>query len=384
MQNVIGQFNDSFAPITDGVCNVVRNYAYWLQKKYGECYVIAPNFPGYDDNEEFDVLRYRSLPMPLRHPYRAGMAFSDLAFLKKLKGVEFDIIHAHSPFSSGRLGLRLARRLNIPIVATFHSKYYDDFKNALKSEAAAKLLLKYVIDFYRRVDCVWTVSNTAVDTLREYGYKGCVDVVSHGTDIDVMADKQDCSVNGNDGFKFLYVGQLVWHKNLRLLIFALRALKDAGMKFSITVVGEGINQQGIKKLIQKLGMSKNFKFTGRINDRVKLRNIYSQADLNLLPSVYDTFSLVVREAAAIGCPSLVMAGSCAAEGVEDGFNGYLSGNDISEYASCIEKAVADIEMLKTAGLNARSTLYRSWEDVVDEVAVRYSDIIDKNKKHLLH
>ncbi len=379
---LIGQFNDSFSPIADGVSSVVRNYAYWLQEKYGECYVVTPNFPGYVDNESFNVLRYNSLPIPMRKPYRAGMAFSDIAFLKKISGLRFDIIHAHSPFSSGRLGLRIARRLDIPIVTTFHSKYYDDFKSALKSAHAAKMLLKSIMEFYNRVDRVWTVSGTAVDTIREYGYKGCIDIVGNGTDIvcDGCPDRND---GLKDKIRFLYVGQQVWHKNLKIMIFALKKLKDSGLQFHMTMVGEGCNQQSVKKLVQRLEMDKDFIFTGRINDRGKLKTIYMQTDLNLFPSEYDTFSLVVREAAALGCPSLVITRSCAAEGIEDGYNGYLSENDVSAFASCIQKAAADAQLLKTAGRNARDTLYRPWESVIDEVAIRYSDIIE-SKKHYIH
>jgi 1,2-diacylglycerol 3-alpha-glucosyltransferase len=381
MKKVIGQFNDSFAPIADGVCNVVRNYAYWLQKKYGDCYVVTPEFPGYVDNEDFSVLRYHSVPVPLRNPYRAGMAFSDITFLKEIYGIKFDIIHAHSPFSSGRLGLRLARRLNVPIVATFHSKYYDDFKSALKSVPAAKMVIRNIVEFYNKVDCVWTVSNTAVDTIREYGYKGCIDVVGNGSDI-VCEAFPDRTYGCEDKIRFLYVGQHIWHKNLKIMIFALKKLKDSGLRFNMTMVGEGVNQQGVKKLIQRLGMSEDFKFTGRINDRERLKAIYLQADLNLFPSVYDTFSLVVREAAALGCPSLVIAGSCAAEGIEDGCNGFISQNDADSFASNIQKAVSDTELLKAAGRSARNTLYRSWESVVDEVAQKYCDIIESKKRNI--
>lgn len=381
MRIVIGQFNDSFAPIADGVCNTVRNYAYWLQKKYGDCYVVTPEFPGYADNEDFSVLRYRSLPVPMRKPYRAGMAFSDIAFLKEIKGIKFNIIHAHSPFSSGLLGLKLARRLNVPIVATLHSKYYDDFKSALKSAPAAKILLKSIMEFYNRVDCVWTVSSTAVDTIREYGYKGCVDVIGNGTDI-VCEDYPERVYGCEDRVRLLYVGQQVWHKNLKVMILALKKLKDSGLHFNMTMVGEGCNQQSIKNLVQRLGMGEDFIFTGRINDRERIKAIYLKTDLNLFPSEYDTFSLVVHEAAALGCPSLAITGSCAAEGIEDGYNGFLSDNDVSSFASRIRKAISDMESLKAAGRGARNTLYRPWESVVDEVALRYFDIINSRKRYI--
>ncbi len=378
---LIGQFNDSFSPIADGVCNVVRNYAYWLQKKYGECYVVTPEYPGYVDNERYSVLRYRSMPVPMRKPYRAGMAFSDIAFLKKIKGLKFDIIHAHSPFSSGRLGLRLARRLDIPIVATFHSKYYDDFKNALKSASAAKIFLRSIIEFYNRVDCVWTVSGSAVDTIREYGYKGCIDIVGNGTDI-LCDNYPDRNNRCEDMVRFLYVGQQVWHKNLKVMILALKKLKNSGLHFVMTMVGEGCNEQSVKKLVQRLDMDEDFIFTGRINDREEIKKLYLNTDLFLFPSEYDMFSLVVREAAALGCPSVVITGSCAAEGIEEGYNGYLSENDASAFASCIQKALSDTRLLNAAGRNARDTLYRPWESVVDEVAIRYSDIIESKKRYI--
>lgn len=385
MHNVIGQFNDSFAPITDGVGNVVKNYAYWLnEKQYGDCYVITPSFPGYTDNETFEVLRYRSLPMPLRYPYRAGLAAFDVPFRKKLKNIHFDIIHAHSPFSSGRLALSIARRRNIPIIATFHSKFYDDFKDAVKSSAAARLLLKYVMAFFNKVDCVWTVSETTVQTMREYGFYGDVEVVGNGIDLSGEERAWESDLPCADCARLLYVGQLVWHKNLKLLILALKMLKDSGFRFQMTMVGEGSAQQAVKRFVQRLGLAGDFIFTGKITSRDEIKSIYKRADLNLLPSVYDTFSLVVREAAALGRPSLVIRGSCAAEGVEDGYNGFLSDNDVSSYASCIQKAASDIKLLRAAGGNARNTLSRSWEDVVDEVAQRYADIITGKKKRLVH
>jgi 1,2-diacylglycerol 3-alpha-glucosyltransferase len=384
MRSVIGQFNDSFLPITDGVGNVVRNYAYWLQKQYGDCCVVTPGFPGYTDTEAFEVLRYRSMPLPLRYPYRAGLALLDRPFRKKLGDMKFDLIHAHSPFSSGHLGLAIARRQNIPIIATFHSKYYDDFKEAVKSTAAARLMLKYVMAFFNKVDCVWTVSESTVRTMREYGFGGEVAVVGNGIDLEEEgggARRDDCS---DDGIRLLYVGQHVWHKNLKLLILALKTLRDSGFRFKMTMVGEGSAQQAIKRFVQRLGLAEDFAFTGKITNRQEIASFYANADLNLLPSVYDTFSLVVREAAALGCPSLVIKDSCAAEGIEDGYNGFLSESDAGMFASCIQKAAADIMLLKAAGSNAKATLYRTWKDVVDEVAQRYADIINGHKKRLIH
>lgn len=71
---ITGQFNEAFTPIMDGVTNVVRNYAYWLNKKYGVSYVITPHFPKYTDREEYEVIRYPLLQRAQKTavPYRGA------------------------------------------------------------------------------------------------------------------------------------------------------------------------------------------------------------------------------------------------------------------------------------------------------------------------
>ena len=90
---IVGQFNDSFQPITDGVAAVTRNCAIGLGKLIGSdgSYVITPSFPGFVDQEPgYKVLRYRSLPMSIRPPYRIGLPGMDRALIKNLEEIPFD------------------------------------------------------------------------------------------------------------------------------------------------------------------------------------------------------------------------------------------------------------------------------------------------------
>lgn len=148
MKYTIGQFNDSFTPVIDGVATVVKNYALWLDKKHAKCCVVTPSCPGYTDNEEFDVLRYASVPLPKRKFYRLGLPLAGYEKYKKITNIDFDLIHTHCPFSSGKLGYNIAKKRNIPLIATFHSKFYDDFKQALKNDKIALAATKQVINFF--------------------------------------------------------------------------------------------------------------------------------------------------------------------------------------------------------------------------------------------
>ena len=133
MRITAGQFNESFPPIVDGVANVVKNYAYWINHKHGMSCVVTPKYPDAVDDYEFDVLRFPSIKVPTRNEYRVGLPKMDPGFWKELKKIPFDIVHAHSPFSTALAARSIAKKKGIPFVASFHSKYKDDFKVALKS-----------------------------------------------------------------------------------------------------------------------------------------------------------------------------------------------------------------------------------------------------------
>ena len=105
----------------------------------------------------------------------------------------------------------------------------------------------------------------------------------------------------------------------------------------------------------------------------------------MFPSVYDNAPLVVREAAACGCASLLIKGSNSAEGIEDGENGILTEEKVSDIALGINDALSKYD-LEEMGRQARDTIYISWDDVLVKVTDEYQRIIDnwnstKHKKH---
>ncbi len=104
----IGLFNDSFPPIYDGVATVVYNYADYLLKTEGFRPVVVTVSAQTKLETPFEVLRFFSVPLTLRKPYRLGLPYLDVNFMKKIRDINFSLIHAHSPFSAGRLALKIA------------------------------------------------------------------------------------------------------------------------------------------------------------------------------------------------------------------------------------------------------------------------------------
>jgi 1,2-diacylglycerol 3-alpha-glucosyltransferase len=380
---VSGQFNDSFTPIMDGVGIAVQNYAYWLNRKLSPSYVVTPSFPGYVDAPEPPVLRYISLPVPIRPPYRAGLPDIDIAFQTQLRQIHFALVHAHCPFTSGLLALRIAALRHIPIVATFHTKYRDDLAKLAPSNAIVDLCIDGIVAFYRAVDHVWVPNKATLATLRDYGYDGPCNIVPNGTDIEISATERpsyrhlvDSELGtGPDDTVFLYVGQHRWEKNLALLIEALRGIKDRGRRFRMVFVGQGYAADAMRAQVHELGLDGEVTFVGVVLEREKLKRYYARADLLLFPSVYDNAPLTVREAAACFLPAVLVRNSSAAEGVVDGQNGFLAANDAQDYAATVAALMERPALLRAAGEGAHGSLYQTWEQIVEEVAERYQAIV---------
>lgn len=383
----VAQFNDSFPPIADGVANGVRNYALWLNRKHGKACVVVPEFPGYVDHEEFEVIRYKSIPYLTRRPYRIGLHNISFEAKKRLEELPLDIIHARSPFSSGAFAREVAREKGIPLVASFHSQYYYDIKDQIGSETLTRNILKKIAEFYESADAVWTVNERTAGTLRSYGYRGDIDIIHNGTDFEMPGDYEEIRKKtgrslhiGDDEFVFLYAGQLIWHKNLRLIVESLSELKKGNLEFKMIFVGDGDAREELEELVKSNNLDDRVIFTGQINSRKRLRDIYARSDLFLFPSIYDTFGIVVREAAALNTPCVLVKGSNAAQDIRDGYNGFLCGNSVESFSRTVMGIARERELCLKTGENARKTLPESWESIVGKAYSKYVDIIENYKK----
>lgn len=379
---MIGIFNDSFPPIMDGVAVAAKNYAYWLNKKVGNTCVITPNSPDVVYNEPYPVYGYTSLPIPFRKPYRYGFPYVDRQFMQKMERIPFKLVHAHCPFSSGTIAMRVARQQNVPIIATFHSKYRQDFERIIPNKFIVDYIIKNIIKFYDMADEVWIPQADVEDTIREYGYKGRVEVVDNGNDFTSDNDdtltkevsRHELGLSAEDNV-LLFVGQHIWEKNTGFIINALEILKE--MPYKMFFVGTGYAADEMKEMVVRKGLSGKVTFIGQITDRDILKRYYAAADLFLFPSKYDNAPLVVRESAAMKTPSILMAGSTSAGIINDGFNGFLSQDSIYDFAMTIRNLIMHKDIIGKVGMNASRTIARSWSDVIDEVECRYNEIIDR-------
>lgn len=379
-----GLFNDSFTPVLDGVTLTVENYCKWLKQNGRDVCVVTPWAPKFTGIEGLKLYRYFSLPIYNRHPYRYGYPRFDPFIWRHMRNTPFRLVHAHCPFSSGRLAAYAARKQNIPLIATFHSKYRTDLERSLPAPMVA-YQMERLRDFYSSATEVWIPQAAVEETIREYGYKGKVVVVENGNDFsEDIADIADYKRKArkavglaDDETGLLFVGQHILEKGIEVIIRTLPLLN--GLKYRMNFIGTGYALDDMKALVKELGLADKVTFHGVINDREKLRQYYAASDLFLFPSFYDNAPLVVREAAAVETPAILLEGSTAAELVRDGENGFLTQRTPEDYAHTIRAIATDPSLKAKAGKGASLTLARPWSDVIDEVIQRYDEIIARHE-----
>lgn len=380
---IIGEFCEIYPPHIDGVGMVVRSYCEELSRAGHTSLYIAPRSADKryrEATESFPVMRYASVPIP-KEAYTVGLPAFDLSFQNNLNHIPFDIVHAHTPFVSAIEATRIARERNIPLVATLHSKYYDDVLQKTRSEVIAKAVVWRIVQFFNKCDEVWTVNEATAEVLRGYGYTGEIVVMPNGTNLwyptheDALAAEMHFGLGR--GNVFLFVGQQNFKKNTDSILKAAALYRKNDRDFRIVFAGQGPDADKLHALADRLGLSDNAVFTGHIADREILKGLYARADLFVFPSLYDNAPMVVREAAAAGTPSLLIEGSCAAEGVTDGENGFLCKNTPEEIAACMARA---LKTAKTVGMRARETIPLAWSRIAQDVIARYEALIERKKR----
>jgi glycosyltransferase involved in cell wall biosynthesis len=391
---VIGQFSEAFPPLTDGVGFTVKNYVELLQTRGHEVFAIVSG-SSEAEGESYDreagityTRRATMIPLPGIRPY--GMVIQRSDFRKSVKKIPFSLVHSHSPFFLGRFAQQIARLHSIPLITTFHSLYKDDFYGATHSELMTEELTRTILKHYRAADAVWTPTEWSRKKLFSYGFDKDVEVIPNGCDFTIPTSEayeayhhQGRSIIDVPSHVpiLLYVGQLKQEKNLNLLIDALDRVHRRHGLFHMVFVGSGPDRDLFEKRIEAAYLTPHVTFLGKITDREKLKALFAASTLFVFPSQYDTSALVLREAAAFSLPLLNTEGSATSDITIDNENGFIAPNTVEGYAQHLQRIIEDPKRCYEVGIQARNTLYMSWDEVIDTVQQRYSEIIEQKQRN---
>ncbi|WP_281658095.1 glycosyltransferase family 1 protein [Halobacillus sp. Cin3] len=368
-------FTDTYAPQINGVAKTLKKWTDFLETKQISYRLFAPNpLETCDYNE--NIHRFKSLPFWLYPECR--LALPRLSHIRmELEQFKPDIIHVATPFNMGWTGHHYARKLNIPLVASYHTHFHK-YLDFYKMSCLTPLIWKYMRWFHKPFKRIFVPSMETRDELLKKGLTN-VRIWSRGVDSDHFHPwphstyLQD-TFGATEPFILTYVGRLAPEKGLDILMKTAAALPSEWQPYiHWMIVGEGPLYQTLQQEAPS-----NMTFTG-YKGGMDLSRIYSESALLVFPSATETFGNVVLEALASGTPAVVADSGGVKEIVQHGKTGWAcTPDDPSSFVSAVTHLLQNPLLLKAMSEKARAyALTRSWDAVFYGLLQEYQTILEE-------
>jgi len=348
----IAFFTDSYWPQINGVTISIDNFAEELEKKGHKIMIFAPKTKE-KTQTKFDVYWIPSISLPTYKEYRISSVISPEAG-KKLMEFNPDIIHCHTPFSVGWIGLNSGKKLGKKVIGTYHT-YLPDFMMYLpvpflkKSEIAKKGVWFYTKLFYNKCDLTTVPTKKAAEELEKNKIKN-VKVLSNGINFKLF-NSAKCSKDLKQK-KLVYFGRLSFEKNIEVLIEILALLEETAL---LTIIGSGPAEKKLKEKAEEKGLQDRVVFTGALKGKDLVKKV-AESNVFITAATMETQGLTIAEAMATGMPCVGADKMAVPETIKEEFNGFLfEPFNAGEAAAKINKLFSDKKLYEKLSLNAVKT-----------------------------
>jgi phosphatidylinositol alpha 1,6-mannosyltransferase len=367
----IALFTETFLPKIDGIVNTLCHVLDHLSLRGHTSMLFAPQGGPYQ-YADTQVIGMPTIPFP---PY------PELRLVPPIVGVrdslaEFkpDLVHLVNPVSLGVAGLHAARRLNIPVVASYQTDI-PGFVRRWGMRIVANFSRVYLRWLHNQMDLNLTPSRVTRDQLLAEGFKR-VRVWERGVDtfrFHPSRRTEEWRRRLSDGDTsapiLLYVGRLSPEKRVDWLRPVLNALPQT----RLAIVGDGPARPNLERVFAGTSTV----FTGYLKGR-DLYQAYASADVFTFPSPNETVGNVVLEAMASAVPVVAPRSGGLLDHVTDGENGLLfAPEDQDDWVAQISKLVYNPEYARQLGAaGRRHTQARDWPTTLDGLLDDYRSVID--------
>lgn len=333
----IGFFLDIYDSYISGMAQSTKDLKQALEKAGHTVYIITTN----SNNKIKKYLSEKNIIKIPSTKTKINNFNLRLTYPKKcekiIENLNLDIIHSHTEFTIGRFGKKMAKKLNIPFIQTFHTLYDDSVNYITKghlNKLTTLLITKLITSYYNDKiinEIIVPTKKIEKILINKYKIKNNINIIPSGIDIekykkqenDILKTKLNIK---NDDFIVLWVGRIGYEKNIKFLIKSHIVLAEKNPHIKLFLVGEGPLEEELKQLVKQNHKEQNIIFLGKIkhniiNDYYHIGNIFSSA------SESETQGLTLLEALASSLPVLCIKNDVFKETIKNNYNGYLFKNE---------------------------------------------------------
>lgn len=353
----IAFFTNYYHPVVNGVVRSVASFREILMQQGHNVFVFA-QADAYKDTEPF-IFRYPSLSLPLGE-ISAALPVSPFVD-QLLPMLKLDVIHTHHPILLGQTAARKAEELNLPLVFTFHTQYWEythyiPFPQEAIQEFLKSAVHRWLREFMQKCQHIIIPSESMREILvRDYGLNSRYTVIPTGTNLEPFLRADGQSLRAEKGWKdetvLISVGRLAPEKNWDTLLRAFAKAVAEHPAVRLILIGDGAARQTLESLSLELGISERVTFTGALPFE-EVPSYLKAADVFTFASVTETQGLVTIEAMAAGLPVVAVDGPGTRDIVEHGKQGFLVENDPDALAQGLDRLLSDSQQRKRFSKNA--------------------------------
>ena len=295
-----------------------------------------------------------------------------LALLKTISKWNPEWIHAHWATYSSTAGLAIANALDLPFSFTSHS--HDIFPDSQ--------LLK---EKYKAAAFTATISKHNLSRIKNHVSESLVNQKTKVIHCGIYLNHYPFDRSQQKPQEIISVGRLMGTKGFDILIQACAKLREKGIPFHCTIIGEGFYRERLEKLIHTLDLKDCVQLLGA-KSQEEVRLALLQSSVFVLPAVIDTdgkaegIPVCLMEAMASGTPVGSTRLSGIPELIEDGENGFLTTpGSVDELTEQLQNLFSDLALREKFALNARKTIEASFnaeheaKRLLEEMRNHFSD-----------
>ena len=366
---------ETYFPQVNGVSRTLDRLVRHCSGLHDQMQLLLPRYP--QGTTELppgvETLDWRAVPLPFYREVVLPLATPGMV-TKALAGFHPDVVHIATEGPLGWAALRAARRLQLPVVSSYHTNFAE-YLGMYHAGWLAPLCWSYLRRFHNATRMTFCPTSSTRRELEVRGFRN-VCVWSRGVDsVRFHPDKRDLELRAALGIApkdivLAYVGRLAAEKNLDMLAEAWRAFPERN-RCRLLFIGDGPLR---RRLAERAG--DRCIFAGYRHGE-ELARMYASADLFVFPSLTETFGNVVLEAMASGLPAIAFAVQGPGDIIEDGCTGRLV---TTVHADALRQTMSTVvtdeqhrfQMARRARRHAET---QSWERIMSGLRNCYLDTL---------
>ncbi|MGB5541007.1 MAG: glycosyltransferase [Gammaproteobacteria bacterium] len=377
--------SDVYFPRVNGVSTSIATFRHSLEEQGHSVCLVVPDYgtrPADDDS----IIRIPSRHVFLDPEDRMMKAGAILDLEDMLRKHNFDLLHIQTPFIAHRVGTRLAARLGLPVVETYHTYFeeylyhYVPFLPRRLMQAAARYFTR---EQCNRLDAVIVPSRAMHDVLRNYGVHTPLTIIPTGLEPQSYQSYSKHSFREQHGIDadrpvMIHVGRVAHEKNISFLLDVLDSVRGVIPDVLLVIAGEGPARKSLRKETVEKGLVGNTMFIDYLPRGPALWECYCGGDVFVFASSTETQGLVLLEAMALGVPVVSTARMGTQDILADGRGALVSDGTVPDFSEKVCAVLGRTGLRKQLATEAREYALE-WS--AGKMALRLVDFYEQLAAH---